>query len=290
MPLIIDTFNVLHSTGVLPPDLSGMDVEELRGVITLSRFRHQAIRFVCDGVEPIEFRRRGNEGVDSDRKGGFENILMMWSGSETDADSIIEILVAQDSAPRRLTVVTSDRRLGREVRKRRARVMTSEAFLDRLSHDFRTNVGRSSRSAAGNATARPPMAYDVPLHPDSVRWWLEYLEMDPDEPMIEGRLIASASEKSAVADQRAGASIANDKAKPGAEADPIRWWLRYFGFDPDRLPEELLVEASPIEAGTVEPTAGGVDVMSQAARRDSTTTNQVDDIIVIDDIDPEAFL
>jgi len=153
MPLIVDTFNVLHMTGVLPPDLSGMGVEELRGVITLSRFRHQAIQLVCDGVEPIEFRRRraGEGGIGRNDEfawnRGFDNISLRWSGTKTDADSVIEILVAQNSAPRRLTVVTSDRRLGREVRRRRARVMPSESFLERLSDDFRTNVERSSSSS-----------------------------------------------------------------------------------------------------------------------------------------------
>ncbi len=242
MPLIIDTFNVLHMTGVLPPDLSGMDIEELRGVISLSRFRNQTITLVCDGVQPLELRRQ----PDDDQQRALTNISMIWSGTDTDADTLIEILVAQNSAPRRLTVITSDRRLTRVIRKRRVRIMTSESFLSRLSHDFRNNVERSS-SNRNTLAARPPHAYEVPLHADSVRWWLDYLNIDPDHPVIEGQLIPSStnspsdtsspptSKKLPVTKQ----SSPVPQNQTTTETDPVRYWLRYFGLNPDQLPEEL---------------------------------------------------
>ena len=39
MPLLIDAYNVLHVVGVLPPDLAGIDLEELAILIAKSRFR-----------------------------------------------------------------------------------------------------------------------------------------------------------------------------------------------------------------------------------------------------------
>jgi len=243
MPLIIDSFNVLHMTGVLPPDLSGMDIEELRGVISLSRFRNQTITLVCDGVQPIELRRQPD---DDQQQRALANISMMWSGTETDADTIIEILVAQSSAPRRLTVVTSDRRLTRVIRKRRVRIMTSESFLSRLSRDFRNNVERSS-SNRNTLAARPPHAYEVPLHADSVRWWLDYLNIDPDHPVIEGQFIPSSTNSpsdSSSSSTSKEVPVTNQPASTQqnpttTETDPVRYWLRYFGLNPDQLPEEL---------------------------------------------------
>lgn len=238
MPLIIDTFNVLHTTGVLPPDLAGLDIEELRGVISLSRFRNQSITLVCDGVEPLDLRRRR----DDEEVHVLKNISMIWSDTDSDADTLIEILVAQNSAPRRLTVITSDRRLTRVIRKRKVRVMTSESFLKQLSHDFRNSIEQSPTSRAGLAV-RPPHAYEVPLHADSVRWWLQYLNLDPDHPAIEGDLIPPSSESSVSSSSKKSPDPSQTSTSPQIhhteESDPVRWWLQYFGLNPDRLPQEL---------------------------------------------------
>jgi len=236
MPLIIDSFNVLHTTGVLPPDLAGLDIEELRGVISLSRFRNQKITLACDGVEPLDLRRRR----DADDYRALTNITMVWSGTETDADTLIEILVAQSSAPRRLTVVTSDRRLTRVIRKRRVRVMTSELFLKQLSKDFRNSI-QHSPSSHKRLTARPPHAYEVPLHEDSIRWWLAYLNLDPDHPAIEGRHIPPSSTPPLPNHDKPTQqpTPSPEQTTTNMESDPVRWWLTYFGLNPDQLPEEL---------------------------------------------------
>lgn len=289
MPILVDTFNVLHLTGVLPPDLAGLDVEELRGVIALSRYRRQMIKLVCDGVEPVGGRGLGDfdgDDVEGERR-GFRNISMMWSGAETDADSVIEILVAQDSAPRRLTVVTSDRRLGKEVRKRRVRVMPSEVFLENLSADFRENVERADTPTGVQITARPAFAYDVPLAGDSVRWWLSYLGMDADDPRVEGQRVLASSAAEIVREVAREPDRAKRVGLGRAEVDPIRWWLCYFGLDPDALPAELRVSATRVEN---EPLAGTANDGAQG--EDCAADEDGDDggMIEIDAIDPEALL
>jgi hypothetical protein len=49
-----------------------------------------------------------------------------------DADALLEELIARHSAPRKLTVVSSDRRLQRAARRRKARVMDSQAWYEEL--------------------------------------------------------------------------------------------------------------------------------------------------------------
>ncbi|HMN97297.1 MAG TPA: NYN domain-containing protein [Phycisphaerales bacterium] len=59
MPLIVDTYNVLHVTGVLPPALAGLDVDRLAVLIAQSRYRWETTWLVCDGARPAAWRARG---------------------------------------------------------------------------------------------------------------------------------------------------------------------------------------------------------------------------------------
>jgi len=53
MPLLIDTYNVLHTTGVLPPEMAGIDIGGLIQLISASRYRNQLVTLVCDGTGPM---------------------------------------------------------------------------------------------------------------------------------------------------------------------------------------------------------------------------------------------
>ncbi|MFG0329264.1 MAG: hypothetical protein ACF8PN_05130 [Phycisphaerales bacterium] len=52
MPLIVDAYNATNATGALPPDLAGLDLDELCDLIDRSRYRHMPIVLVADGAEP----------------------------------------------------------------------------------------------------------------------------------------------------------------------------------------------------------------------------------------------
>jgi hypothetical protein len=47
--LIIDAFNVLHTQGVLPPDLADPGVPGLIRLIAASRYARRDLTIVCDG-------------------------------------------------------------------------------------------------------------------------------------------------------------------------------------------------------------------------------------------------
>ena len=97
MSVLIDVNNVLHVVGVLPPDLAGIDVEELGDLIQKSRFRRDHVVFVCDGK-----RRRHMTTPD---------IKVVFSGAGVSADDVIIGMVDRSTAPRRLTVVSNDREI-----------------------------------------------------------------------------------------------------------------------------------------------------------------------------------
>jgi len=53
MPVIVDAYNVLHTVGVLPPDLAGLGVREFHALLdSVSRYRRRTLTLVCDGVRP----------------------------------------------------------------------------------------------------------------------------------------------------------------------------------------------------------------------------------------------
>ena len=122
MTLLVDAYNVLHVVGVLPPDLAGIDLPELADLVAGSRYRRDSTILVCDGVEkPHRAEARG--------------VHVRFAGAGIKADDLIIRLVQRSSAPRRLTIVTSDGEIARAARRRRSTVVSSEEFLDRLARD-----------------------------------------------------------------------------------------------------------------------------------------------------------
>jgi len=70
----------------------------------------------------------------------------MWSGPGREADDVIEDLIGKASDPRRLLVVSSDRRLRKAAKRRRCKWLDSESFLRTILEDV----------ARGTALADPP--------------------------------------------------------------------------------------------------------------------------------------
>lgn len=124
MPLIIDTYNVLHVVGVLPPDLAGIDTSGLIRLISGSRYRQEKISLICDGI-PHEQAPTSHAGP----------IIIKYSGSNRTADDVIHDLINRSSTPRRLLVISSDHEILRSARRRRCRSLTSERFLQHLIND-----------------------------------------------------------------------------------------------------------------------------------------------------------
>ena len=123
MPLLVDTWNVLHQTGVLPPDLAGPSLKKLGQLIRQSKWGGERVLLVCDGTAP------------GPHPGLPEGIHAVFSGHDREADDLIEGHIAASTAPRRLTVVSSDRRIKTAARKRGCTVLTAQAFLERLVYD-----------------------------------------------------------------------------------------------------------------------------------------------------------
>lgn len=133
--LLVDAYNVLHVTGILAPAYAGPDLVELAGLIVASRWGGIRSSLVCDGASnalpPLPGR-----------------IEAIYAGAGVEADEAIETILEADSAPRFLRVISSDRRLQRAARRRRAGWMSSEEFLRRLDHDAHDRARRPRPAAS----------------------------------------------------------------------------------------------------------------------------------------------
>lgn len=133
MPFIIDGYNLLHFIQKASEDFGAItDIKFCRVISEYLKQINDKGEIVFDGTGPRD-------------KGGFDNISnleVFFSGLRSDADTVIEDKIKASTAPRRLTVVSSDRRLRDAARKRKAIVVKSQVFWDNVLKQLsrKTNV------------------------------------------------------------------------------------------------------------------------------------------------------
>ena len=163
MPLLVDCYNVLRAD--LPPSMAGMDEAGLCRALAKSRWYGAGrgrdaggIVVVADGrVKPMGAATSPVEGVQLIYSG-------VLGGEGCSADDVIIERVRVDSAPKRLTVVSSDREIRAAARARGAKDLPSDLFIERLTRDHATGV---------TGPRRPGRPRVEPLDAESVDAWLD---------------------------------------------------------------------------------------------------------------------
>ncbi len=155
---LVDGYNLLNACGVEaatgPP-----------GTPELDRARQGLLDFLAEVLTAEEV---GRTLVVFDahgpwRKGKIEEsyrgLSVRFAVQYPDADTLLEQLIARHAAPKRLTVVSSDHRVQRAARRRRAKFIYSEDWYAALCRRLRN---RSRESRQGVSDAREPLdAADV---------------------------------------------------------------------------------------------------------------------------------
>ncbi len=160
MSYLIDGYNLLNATGIV-----GRGV----GPGTLERSRLAMLNFLAESLPPEEISRttvvfdaweapRGLPRVTTHR-----GITVRFASPHGDADVMIEELIRSDSAPRRLTVVSSDHRLQRAARRRKAAAVDSDVWYAQI-----VRQRQQRQQSASETSARPP----VPLLQEDVNYWI----------------------------------------------------------------------------------------------------------------------
>jgi uncharacterized protein len=107
MSLLIDGYNLLNAAGILGRG---------RGPGSLERARQALLNTLVESIPADEVPRttvvfdasESPWGVARQQK--HQGITVMFASRDDDADTVIEELIEKDSAPKRLTVVSSDHR------------------------------------------------------------------------------------------------------------------------------------------------------------------------------------
>ncbi len=120
---LIDGYNLLHSIQKTSEDFES--VTDVQLCHALGRYLGRIAEtgeIVFDGTGPPE-------------KNAFDNINkleVIFAGRTSDADTVIEDKIKTSTAPKKLTVVSSDRRVRKAARARKAVSVKSDVFWGRL--------------------------------------------------------------------------------------------------------------------------------------------------------------
>ena len=156
--LIIDGTNLLHAIyNVVGDSESINEIGMCKAISHLLRLTGEKGEVIFDGKGPPD-------------KEGFDNIDYLevsFSGTGSDADSIIEDKIRASTAPKGLTVVSSDRRLRKAARTRKATSVKSEVFWI----DLKKQLSRK-------ATEEEPAAKRQGISTSETKQWLDFFGLE----------------------------------------------------------------------------------------------------------------
>tara|TARA_Y100000589_G_C26962253_1_gene551098 strand:+ start:169 stop:801 length:633 start_codon:yes stop_codon:yes gene_type:complete len=133
---MIDTWNVLHQTGILPPEDAGIGIRGLTNLIQKSRFQGCQMTLVCDGTNV-------SEAISA------PHVMCIFTGPHKSADDEIVERVKESSGARDILVISSDLAIIKAVRAAGAQCMKSQHFLQLLVNDSRLPEAKRTQRPSG---------------------------------------------------------------------------------------------------------------------------------------------
>jgi len=200
MSLLIDGYNLLNAVGIV-----GRGV----GRSSLEKSRRALLNFLAESLDAEEAARTTVVFDAADAPRGLPRVVehrgltVRFAAGYADADSLIEELIRADSAPRRLTVVSSDHRLQRAARRRRAKAVDSDVWFAEVA---RRRADRAQPLQTG------PAKPHVPLSEGEIAAWLERFGGEAQlEKLIEGHVAGETAPATERSDDKRSLDDATDK-------------------------------------------------------------------------------
>jgi predicted RNA-binding protein with PIN domain len=164
MLYLIDGYNLLNVASVPVP---------VRGRANLEKARLALLNFLAESLDPDEVpltlvvfdAHDPPPGLPREMR--HKGLLVRFAARDEDADTLIEELIRADTSPRRLTVVSSDHRIQRAAKRRRARAVDSDVWFAEI-----LRARRQRQQAATEGPERP----SGPLLEEDVRYWLRVFQ------------------------------------------------------------------------------------------------------------------
>ena len=191
--LLIDGYNLMHAAGMARSSYGPGDLE---------RCRVRFLKYLLGHLNQPELIRTtvvfdaANAPTDLPRRTQLQGMHILFADPGSDADSMIEQLIAKHSAPRQIRLVSSDHRLQKAARRRRASFVDSEVFVAELERrDARgkknetSSQQRDSPKYSGELTTEETQEWlrvfgDVPEADqlkDEATWWQARIDDQDDE-------------------------------------------------------------------------------------------------------------
>ena len=176
---LIDGYNLMHAMGAI----SGK--ESSSG--TFRRKRRRFLNVLADAMGVARARETtvvfdaNSPPGDFDLETGYRELSLIFALGDENADARIEQLIAKHSAPKSLTVVSTDHRIRRAATRRKARALTADEFLDLIE---RVQNQKKSKDLKEAQPPSHPLDRDLPLSQSEAAYWLEEFGELKDTPEI----------------------------------------------------------------------------------------------------------
>ncbi len=173
--LLIDGYNVVAP--VAPPgrhsDPAWLQRERMRLLDRLAEHLDESTR----GRTCVVFDA-ANPPADRSRQFTHASIDVRFAVEYSEADDLLEELIAVHSAPKQLTVVSSDHRVQTAAARRGATTFDSQPWLDDLLEGRLRLAPAASAAGQGSDAIEDPKP-DAEMTPDDLQHWLETFGFEP---------------------------------------------------------------------------------------------------------------
>lgn len=169
--LIIDGYNLMHAAGM---------TGRRYGPGQFEKSRNRFLRFLATHLGASERRRTvvvfdaQSAELGQTRVAPFEEMEILFS-SGRDADDLIEEIIAAHSSPKQILLVSSDHRLQKAARRRRAKSVDSEEFVAELERH-----GPTAHEPPRPASTNNPK-YSGQISPEELDMWMREFGEVPQE-------------------------------------------------------------------------------------------------------------
>jgi predicted RNA-binding protein with PIN domain len=145
MPLIIDAYNLIHAANILGSGVGPGSLERARQALLNFLVESLPVKEKADCAVVFDAGQDAPPGLPNEYV--HEGLKVYFSRGWDSADAMIEQLIADHTAPRDLTVVSSDHRVQRAARRRRARTVDADVWHAEVCRQRKENKNLDSTPA-----------------------------------------------------------------------------------------------------------------------------------------------
>ena len=156
--IIIDGHNLLHAIHKVDEGYESISDVQLCWIVSrYLKLTGERGEIIFDGTGP-----RDKSGFDN-----ISNLEVFFAGLHSDTDTVIEDKIKASTAPKRLTIVSSDRRLRKAARARKAISIKSDVFWNNVQ-----------KQLSRKRPPREPAAKRRGLSESETKQWLEFFGLE----------------------------------------------------------------------------------------------------------------